>query len=42
VYEIEREHGKYEVKAKNKDGRTVELHLDASTGNALQSEEYDD
>ena len=25
VYEIEREHGKYEVKAKNRDGRTVEL-----------------
>ncbi len=30
VYEIEREHGKYEVKAKNRDGRTIELSLDAS------------
>ncbi len=42
VYEIEREHGKYEVKAKNRDGRTVELYLDAATGKALQSEEDDD
>jgi uncharacterized membrane protein YkoI len=42
VYEIEREHGKYEVKAKNRDGRTVELYLDAATGKALHSEEDDD
>ena len=42
VYEIEREHGRYEVKAKNREGRTVELYLDAATGKALQSEEDDD
>ena len=42
VYEIEREHGKYEVKAKNRDGRTVELSLDASTGKTLETEEEDD
>ena len=42
VYEIEREHGKYEVKAKNRDGRTVELSLDASTGKMLETEEEDD
>ena len=42
VYEIEREHGKYEVKAKNRDGRRVELSLDASTGKTLGTEEEDD
>lgn len=42
VYEIEREHGKYEVKAKNREGRTVELYLDAATGRALQREHDDD
>jgi uncharacterized membrane protein YkoI len=42
VYEVEREHGKYEVKAKNRDGRTVELSLDASTGKTLETEEDDD
>jgi uncharacterized membrane protein YkoI len=42
VYEIEREHGKYEVKAKNREGRTIELSLDATTGKALQSEDEDD
>ena len=42
IYEIEREHGKYEVKAKNRDGRRVELSLDASTGKTLGTEEEDD
>ena len=42
VNEIEREHGKYEVKAKNREGRTVELYLDASTGKTLETEEEDD
>ena len=42
VYEIEREHGKYEVAAKNRDGRTVELSLDASTGKTLETDEEDD
>jgi hypothetical protein len=42
VYEIEREHDKYEVKAKNRDGRTVELYVDASTGKTLKTEEEDD
>jgi uncharacterized membrane protein YkoI len=42
VYEIEREHGKYEVEAKNREGRTVELDLDAATGKTLETEEEDD
>jgi hypothetical protein len=42
IYEIEREHGKYEVKAKSRDGRTVELYLDATTGKTLETEEEDD
>ena len=42
VYEIEREDGRYEVKAENRDGRKVELHLDAGTGKILESEEEDD
>ena len=42
VYEIEREHGRYEVKAKNREGRRVELALDARTGKALDIEEEDD
>ena len=42
VYEIEREHGKYEVKARNREGRVVELYLDASTGKTLETEEEDD
>jgi uncharacterized membrane protein YkoI len=42
VNEIEREHGRYEVKAKNREGRTVELYLDAGTGKTLEAEEEDD
>lgn len=42
VYEIERERDRYEVKAKNREGRTVELYLDAQTGKTLKSEEEDD
>ena len=42
VYEIEREHGRYEVKAKNRDGRMVELYLDARTGQTLETEQEDD
>jgi hypothetical protein len=42
VYEIEREHGRYEVKAKNREGRMVELALDASTGKTLETEQEDD
>ena len=42
VYEIERERGGYEVKAKDREGRTVELYLDAATGKVLESEEDDD
>ena len=42
VYEIEREHGKYEVKARNREGRIVELYLDARTGATLETEEEDD
>lgn len=42
VYEIEREKGRYEVEAKNREGRTVELYLDAGTGKILETEEEDD
>ena len=42
IYEIEREHGRYEVKAKNRDGQTVELYVDAGTGRTLKTEVEDD
>jgi uncharacterized membrane protein YkoI len=42
IYEIEREHGKYEVKARNREGRMVELYLDARTGKTLETEQEDD
>ena len=42
VYEIERERDRYEVKAKDREGRRVELHLDAATGKVLESEQDDD
>ena len=42
IYEIERERGRYEVKAKNQEGRQVELYLDAATGKVLESEHDDD
>jgi uncharacterized membrane protein YkoI len=42
VYEIERERGRYEVKAKDREGRTVELYLDAGTGKVLETENEDD
>jgi Peptidase propeptide and YPEB domain len=42
IYEIEREHNRYEVKARDREGRRVELYLDAATGKVLQSEEDDD
>lgn len=42
IYEIERERNRYEVKAKDKDGRRVELYLDAATGKVLESERDDD
>jgi hypothetical protein len=41
IYEIERERNRYEVKAKNPEGRRVELHLDAATGKVLESEKDD-
>ena len=41
IYEIERERNRYEVKARNQEGRRVELYLDAATGKVLQSEEDD-
>lgn len=41
VYEIEHERGRYEVKARNSEGRMVELYVDAESGEVLRSE-YDD
>jgi uncharacterized membrane protein YkoI len=42
IYEIERERNRYEVKARDREGHRVELHLDASTGKVLESEMDDD
>lgn len=42
VYGIEREHGRYEVKAKSKEGRTVELCLDARSGQTLEIDDEED
>lgn len=42
IYEIERERDKYEVKARNSEGRKVELYLDARTGETLKIEDEDD
>jgi uncharacterized membrane protein YkoI len=42
VAEVEREGGsRYEVKARNSDGRWVELYVDARTGDILRSERED-
>lgn len=41
IYEVERESGRYEVKAKNQEGRRVELYLDARTGELLKVEDDD-
>jgi uncharacterized membrane protein YkoI len=41
VYEIEREHGAYEVKARGPDGRPVELYVDPRTGEVI-GHEHDD
>lgn len=35
VEKIEREHGRYEVRAINRDGERVKLHLDAQTGELI-------
>ena len=42
IYEIERERDRYEVKANDREGRRIELYLDAATGKVLQSEVDDD
>ena len=42
IYEIEREHGKYDIKARNQEGRMVELELDAATGKTLRIEDEDE
>jgi len=41
IAEIERERNSYEVKARNADGRWVELYVDGNTGEVL-GREYDD
>lgn len=40
-YEVEREHGRYEVKARNAEGEVVELYVSATSGEILRSE-YED
>ena len=42
VYEIERDDGRYEVKARDAQGRCVELDLDRRTGEILYSHGDDD
>ena len=37
-YEVERDGGRYEVKATNQQGRRVELYVDARTGETLKVE----
>jgi uncharacterized membrane protein YkoI len=41
IYEIERERGAYEVKARGPEGRPVELYLDPRTGEVI-GREHDD
>ncbi len=38
IYEIERERGAYEVKARNAEGALMELYIDPKTGQVLKSE----
>ncbi len=38
-HEIERENGRYEVLVSNTEGRTVEIYLDARTGETLKIEQ---
>jgi uncharacterized membrane protein YkoI len=42
IDEIERERDRFEVKARDREGRRVELYLDARTGETLKSERKDD
>lgn len=41
VYEIERERDRFEVKARDREGRRVELYLDARTGETVKTERKD-
>jgi uncharacterized membrane protein YkoI len=41
IDEIERERDRFEVKARDREGRRVELYLDARTGETLKSERKD-
>lgn len=41
VYEVERERGSYEVKARDAKGVLMEIYVDAKTGEILKSK-YDD
>lgn len=41
VYEVEREHGSYEVKARDTKGALMEIYVDAKTGEILKSK-YED
>lgn len=38
IREVEREDGRYEVKARDQEGRWVELYVDGQTGEILSSE----
>jgi hypothetical protein len=41
IYEIEREHGVYEVKARGEKGSTVKLYVDAESGQILRQKTDD-
>ena len=41
VHDIERDHGLYEVKARDQDGRRIEAHVDPRTGDVLRRKHDD-
>lgn len=41
VHRIERDHGLYEVKVRDSDGRRIEIHVDSRTGDVLRRKHDD-
>jgi uncharacterized membrane protein YkoI len=41
IREVEREHGRYEVKGRNAEGQLVEIKVDARTGEILKQRQED-
>ena len=42
ITKAEFDSGRYEIKALNKDGQRIELHVDPKTGNIIQAQKDDD